>query len=242
MRSLIVAFCLLFTGIFAQTINTGLTYSVIAPKVITPKTPVLIVLHGYGSNENDLLSLASSFDKKFLVFSLRAPVSAGRGGYCWFALDFLQDKTFRYEYSAAVSSGDAIMSFVSNACKSYKADSTQVFVLGFSQGAMMSYDLAFRYSQKIKGVVALSGLLMPQTEARPTTDKLKRCRFFIAHGTQDNVITYMNGGSAAAFIKKKGVAVEFKSYSTAHSINDQEVADVNRWLISATTILKKAAK
>ena len=242
MRSLIVSFCLLITGIQAQKINTSLTYSVIAPKAVNGKTPVLVVLHGYGSNEKDLLSMASALDKKFLVFSLRAPVSTGRGGYCWFPLEFMQDKSFSYDYSAAGSSGEAIMSFVSNACKTYKADSTQVYILGFSQGAMMSYDIAYRYPQKIKGVVALSGLLMPQTEKLSTTEKFKRCKFFIAHGMQDDIITYMNGGSAAAVIKSKGARVEFKSYTAAHTITPQEVNDINRWLVSSTTPVKKAVK
>ncbi len=240
MRNLIFALCLLFTGIQAQKINTGLTYSVIAPKAVTNKTPVLILLHGYGSNENDLLSLASSIDKKFLVFSLRAPVTAGRG-YCWFPIDFLQDKTFRYDYTVAGTSREAIMNFVSNACRAYKADSTQVFLLGFSQGAIMSYDIAFKHPQKIKGVVALSGLLMPQTESFATTDKFKRCKFFIAHGMQDDVISYMNGGSAAAAIKKKGAPVEFKSYSAAHTITPEELTDVKKWLNSATAV-KSAVK
>lgn len=227
----------------AQTVSiqTDLVYKVNLPSKKSDKTPVVIMLHGYGSNEEDLFDLAKSLDERFLTVSLRAPYTADGQGYCWYKLDFLPQKQFKYDYSQVKESRAKVFSFISKVCKAYKADSTQVFLLGFSQGAILSYDLALTKPSKIKGVLALSGRLMDETK-KIKFDPLKvsNVNFFIAHGNADHVIDYKQAEEAALFLQSKKNNVTFKTYDMPHAIVGKELNDIKVWLKSNITKDKKA--
>lgn len=218
----------------SQTVNTTLTYSVNLPGKKLAKTPVLIFLHGYGSNERDLFDLAKVFDPSFITFSLRAPLPASEG-FCWYPLEFLPNAQFRYDYEQAKQSRAKILSFISNACKTFHADSTQVFLLGFSQGSIMAYDIALAAPSKINGILALSGRIMEESKL-PKTDSLKlsKIKMFIAHGKSDNVIKVEESEKAYKFFKEKNVSdLTYKTYEMPHSISGQELNDMKAWLIKA---------
>lgn len=225
---------LLSTG---QTLSGSLTYSVQQPTKKTARPPVLILLHGYGSHEEDLFELARTMDPRFMTFSLRAPNALPQGGFCWYALEFSEGQPARYDYGQAESSRKQILSFISRACKTYQLDSTQVFLLGFSQGAIMAYDLALSSPARVKGVVALSGRMMDESRQHKASPALlSRLRFFIGHGLSDNVIKPVEAEKASAFLKEKKVAeVTHKTYEMPHSLSGQELNDLRAWLTKAIT-------
>jgi phospholipase/carboxylesterase len=236
-RIIFAALALLYFTTFSQTVNTTLTYSVNAAAKASAKVPVLIMLHGYGSNESDLFEIARGLDGRFVTFSLRAPYTTKDGGFCWYPLEFLPDQQFKYDYNAAAESRAKILSFISHACKAYKLDSTQVFIMGFSQGAIMAYDLAIKAPTKIKGIIALSGRLMEESQQQKTdwlqVDKVK---IFIAHGNSDNVIKIAEAEKANAFFKEKNIKdLTYKNYEMPHSINGKELNDLKAWLVKAIT-------
>ncbi|MGZ4043255.1 MAG: alpha/beta hydrolase [Bacteroidia bacterium] len=240
-KLLFIFFCIVgyISSSQTVTINTDLAYKVNLPSQKTCKAPVIIMLHGYGSNEGDLFELAKSLDPWFITFSLRAPFAANGQGYCWYKLDFLPQKQFRHDYNQAKQSREKILSFISNACKAYKADSSQVFILGFSQGAIMSYELVLSKPEKIKGVIALSGLLLEETKKIKFDGfKVANVKFFIAHGTMDNVIDYKKGEEAASYLQSKKNNVTFKSYDMPHTITGKELDDIKSWLTSNISIEK----
>ena len=243
MRVLLLFLILFCYSAGAQRINTTLAYTVQSPANKRTDPPVLILLHGYGSNELDLFSLAPEIGRNFLVFALRGPLPAGNGGFCWFPLEFLPGQKFRYNYKTAVQSREKIISFITDACREYKADIKKVFVLGFSQGAIMAYDLAVAHPGKIKGVLALSGRMMPETDELKTDRSLfAGISFFVAHGTEDNIVRYADGKNAAELIRKKGATrVKFRSYDAPHTITRQELSDIRNWL-AAEAIPKAIGK
>jgi phospholipase/carboxylesterase len=233
-KNILIVFLLCALAVKSQTvsINTGFEYKVNLPSKKSGKTPVLIMLHGYGSNEADLFDISKSMDGRFLTFSLRAPYSAREQGYCWYSIDVADGKK-THNYEQAKESRDKILAFISAACKAYKADSSQVFLMGFSQGAIMSSEIAITKPQKIKGVVALSGFLLDGTKKIKTDPlKMSKLRFFIGHGTQDNVIEFKKGEDAAKFLEERKASVTFKSYDIPHSINGKELNDLRDWLTS----------
>jgi phospholipase/carboxylesterase len=225
----------------SQTVNTRLSYLVNEPAKRTPKTPVLIILHGYGSNEEDPVAMAKALDPRFITFSLRAPNTTPVGGYCWYPMEFLPDKSFKYDYEKVKESKALVLSFISNACKAFKVDSTQVYLMGFSQGAIMSYELAVSHPEKFKGVLALSGRMMPETKTMKTDwNKVAALKFFIAHGNSDNVIPITEGYIAHDFLKEKKVAdLTFKNYEMPHTITGNELNDIKSWLLNAISPEKK---
>jgi len=238
-------FFLLGSGaFFSQTVKTALTYSVNKPGKTTAKTPVLILLHGYGSNENDLFELANALDPRFITFSLRAPLPTREGGFCWYALEFLPNAQFKYDYREAKESSAKVLSFISNACKAYQLDSTQVFLLGFSQGSIMAYDLALSSPDKIKGILALSGRIMEESKLQKTNPlQFAKVKFFVGHGNSDNVIKIEEAEKANTFLKEKKVTdLTYKNYEMPHSISGKELNDIKTWLAKAIAPAEKASQ
>ncbi len=235
-RSLILFFISIYFLSFSQTIKTDLVYKINEPTKKTDKpAPLLLFLHGYGSNEDDLFAIAKGLDERFMFISLRAPNALPDAGFCWYPLEFLPDQKFKYDYAKAKESRVKILSFISNACKTYKLDSNNVFVMGFSQGAIMGYDLALAAPKKIKGVLALSGRMMEESK-NLKTDWIKavKTKYFIAHGNADNVIKIAEADSAVKFLKSKKVTdVKFNNYEMVHTINGKELNDIKSWLKKA---------
>jgi phospholipase/carboxylesterase len=218
---------------FSQTVNSPLAYVVNKPKTITHKTPVLIILHGYGSRETDSRGMAKILDDNFIVFSLRAPHTATAGGFYWFKMDFLPWKNFKNDYKEAQESRVKIQSFISHACKAFGVDSTQVFVMGFSQGGMMAYDLALSAPKKIKGVLALNTRMMEETTIKDNVDwpAVQQLKFYIVGGYSDPVISFLDSYKAHDFLKTKGVQdVTAKFYDIQHTITGDEIKDMKVWL------------
>lgn len=242
MRHMLI--CLLFAGFInagAQTVKTSLTYVVNEPAKRNAKTPVLIMLHGYGSNEADLFDISKALDARLITFSLRAPVALGEGSYCWYNISRVEGKPFIYDYKEVKASTEKILSFISNACRAYKVDSTQVFLMGFSQGAILSYELAALAPKKIKGVMALSGRMMEETKALKTNwADLVKVKYFIAHGNSDNTIKQEESDKVYEYLKEKNVSdLTYKRYEMPHSICGAELNDIKAWLVKAITPEKK---
>jgi phospholipase/carboxylesterase len=229
-----------FEGL-SQKINTSFVYLVQEPAKKSSKPPVLIMLHGYGSNEQDLIDLSPLLDTRFIVFSLRAPLQVSTEGFAWYKMEFLKDQKFKYRYEETKLSREKILDFISKACAAYGADSNQVFVMGFSQGAILSYDLAFAAPKKIRGVLALSGRLLEETKSAKTDwMALDQVKFFIAHGDVDRVIKFSDSEKTAEFLKTKKVSdVTFKKYNMAHAIEKNELADIKQWLSVALNAKKE---
>lgn len=218
---------------FAQKINTELTYSV-NPSKAKSNPPVLILLHGYGSSESDLFSLSKSIDDRFLTFALRAPFDGRDVGYSWYELRFLGNKRITSNYDELKQSKAKVLSFISNACAAYKADSTKVFLLGFSQGAIIAYDIGLSNPKKIAGILALSGKMLDDTKKIKIESSATNVKFFIGHGKDDNTIDIKEADSANAYLKRNAVKdLTYKTYDMPHSLSGGELNDIKAWLKKA---------
>jgi phospholipase/carboxylesterase len=218
----------------AQQVQTALVYSVNPSNGVDKRPPLLILLHGYGSNESDLFDLAKAFDPRFITIALRGPNAIGGGGFNWYELRGETGQR-KYTYSEAVKSRKLILDFISQACRAFQADSNRVFIMGFSQGAIMCYELALAAPGKIFGIVPMSGRLMDESRALKTDwNKLAELRVFIAHGTSDNVIPIDESQKADAFFKEHKLKhLSFQKYEMMHTISGAELNDLKRWFSKA---------
>ncbi len=222
----------------------NLVYKLREPiKKTTARPPVLFILHGYGSNEEDLFDLAQTLDERLTVISLRAPLTIAEGSYCWYTLGRDNNNKLTYNYEEARLAKRQLMAFIRSVCKTMQLDSTKVFLMGFSQGAMMSYDLALSYPGKIRGVMALSGRLMEESKPLSNSPALLNTSFFIAHGTEDERIAVTEAEKAAAYFKAKGVKdLEFKTYAMQHVLNGKELIDIRAWLSKHLNLFASSSK
>ncbi len=245
-RKLIISFwtfCLMLSAYTAQQIKTDLVYKTKLPASgKTEKAPVIIMLHGYGSNEADLFEISNAFDGRFLFFSLRGPYPGKEMGYSWYGLDFLPQKKFQHDYQEMKESRKKILSFISHACREFKADSNKVFIMGYSQGAIMAYDVSINAPKKVFGVLALSGLLAEGSlPSKPSWADVSAVKYFIAHGYSDNIIDIKEAETASELLKEKGNKnITFNRYEMPHSISGKELNDIKSWLVKQLVPVKQS--
>ena len=203
------------------------------PKVKLDKNPAIILLHGYGSNEEDLFSFATELPDEYYVISARAPYDMMYGSYAWYAINFDADENKFSDLDQARSSRDLIVEFIDECVSKYAIDAEKVTLIGFSQGAILSSAVALSYPEKVNRVVALSGYL--NTEIA-TEDYLKnnitKVKFFVSHGTVDQVIPVDWARKTKPVLENLGIDVVYKEYPIGHGVSPQNFYDLRDWLIN----------
>ncbi len=212
----------------AQSVQQDLTLKYVAaiPSQKAAKTPIIILLHSYGSDEQDMFGLKNTFPPNYLIVSARAPYPISGAGFQWFDLH-------KADAQSEINSSSAqIVKFIAEVVTKYKADSRQVYLMGFSQGAMMSLQVGLKNPDKVKGVGILSGRLFPALKNEiKVTPALKNLKIFIGHGTADERIKFQEGKDAVEYLQSIGLKPDFHAYSgMKHAISNDELKDLQNWL------------
>jgi phospholipase/carboxylesterase len=195
--------------------------------------PLLLLLHGVGSNEEDLFALAPYLDRRFLVVSARAPVALDYGGYGWFRIDFTP-RGMEADVEQAKRSLRMLPGFIDELVGLYGADASRVYLSGFSQGAMMSLALLLTRPEKLAGVVAMSGRLPAQVfEREPDREALKGKPVLLTHGLYDTVLPIEQGRAARDYLGALPVELTYREYPMAHEVSAESLREVTRWLTKA---------
>ena len=192
--------------------------------------PLLILLHGVGSNEQDLLGLAPALDPRFFIVSARAPITLGHGAYGWYHVQF-SSTGHVIDPEEAERSRQLILQFVDEVTRSYNVDRNRVFLMGFSQGCIMSLAAALTDPRKFAGIVGMSGRMLPNLQSRyAPTDQLEGLPVFIVHGTYDSVLSIEFGRAIRDDLEKLPVDLTYREYEIGHHVSEQSLADVTAWL------------
>lgn len=207
-----------------------LIYKVVEPTVRTTPPPVLFLLHGWGSNEMDLMGLSKSLPPNLLVVSVRAPFAREGGGYMWYDLQF-GNGMFKENLEQAQQSKAKLNTLISTIIKKYNVDTNNIFLGGFSQGAITSLRVGLTPPYLFKGLICLSGRYANEinTQKSPSTLK-KRTHIFVSHGTQDAVIPISDGRKIINTLTQNGFSVSGKEYVMQHQISTEVLRDLNNWL------------
>lgn len=208
---------------------TSLYYLVKHPKIENEKTPLVILLHGVGSNEADLFSFANQLPEKYLVVSARAPYTLGQASYGWYQIDFSSGKPV-YDPKQAENSRQIILKFIDELKSKFKFDHQQIYLVGFSQGAIMCYAVGLTNPDIIKGVGIMSGRLLDETKPLIKKEKVKSLKVFISHGIEDPVLGVHYAREAYQYLNEQGLKPVYKEYKAAHTINENMLSDLITWL------------
>jgi len=211
--------------------NLSLYHLVREPKIKLDKNPLLLLLHGYGSNEEDLFSFAAQLPDEYFIVSARAPYALPPYGNAWYAINFDADMNKFSDEVQAVESRDLIAKFIDELIDHYPIDKDKITLIGFSQGAILSYAVALTYPERIQRVLALSGYLnIDILEKDFNKNDISKLRFFISHGIVDQVIPVEWARKAPEFLKKLGLDVEYHEYPVGHGVAPQNFYDLLKWL------------
>jgi phospholipase/carboxylesterase len=211
-------------------IEAALPHLAVSPGTDTDggPSPAVLLLHGRGADERDLLGLIGAFDPRLVVVSARAPRSLG-WGYQWYEL---------VEVGAPGPVGftqslDLLGRFISEIVASYGIDPARLILLGFSQGAVMSAAVALSRPDLVAGAVLLSGYLPPLADLEIDESRLRTYPVFVGHGVHDPLIPITFGRQARDELTRLGVALTYREYPIEHQISDEELADVGAWIATA---------
>lgn len=228
---LLLLICSLYAPLKAQDLQRDLSLPYLAamPKEKQKKPPIVILLHGYGSNEKDLFELKDLFPKNFILLSLRAPMALGGESFQWFnsTAGSQAEDTKNIALSTA-----KVTKFIPEAVKKYGADQQKVYLIGFSQGAMMSYSIGLLHPELVYAIAPLSGRIFGSVKANmKKSTALNKLRIFIGHGKNDNRVPEKEALSAYQYLKSMGLNASLHTYAgLEHGISDEELKDLMKWI------------
>lgn len=205
-----------------------LQYLIREPKLKSSKKKAIILLHGVGSNEQDLFSLANQLPEDFLIISPRGQFPLGPGRYAWYEVDFSTGKPV-FNAQQEQSSREVIKKFVKQVKQKYHLD--EVYLGGFSQGAIMSYSIGLTSPKEVRGIIVLSGRLLD--EVKTLTGKsadLQQLKVFVVHGVQDSTLPIHYARAAKEHLQTLGVQLSYHEFNVGHQITQETLKELVKWL------------
>ncbi|WP_223843690.1 alpha/beta hydrolase [Blattabacterium cuenoti] len=198
-------------------------------------SPIFLMIHGYGSNEKDLFFLLEKdLPKNFFVISLQGIYTKEFDKYYWYDIDFSYGKKI-FDVVQMKNTIKKISNFLDKVTKKYQCNN--VWLCGFSQGAILSYAIALSHPQRIRKVIALSGNI--ETGVLHSNDRnqhdyqYSRIEFFISHGKYDTIIPLNLARDSIEFLKEKKISkssLYYKEYESGHTLDDLNYKDLINWI------------
>ena len=192
--------------------------------------PLIILLHGYGSNMSDLAGLTPAIGRtEYLYVCPNAPMpfdlGMGQAGYAW--ANFYGD-SYAQE---ALASEDKFLDFLEEVEARFLVRHDQLILGGFSQGGMMTYQMGLPRPEKFAGLFSLSAMVKEPDIIHPRLPDRRDQPVFVAHGTSDTIATIQAGRESIDLLREWGYSPEYHEYEgMAHEIKQEVIDDFARWL------------
>ncbi len=191
----------------------------------------LVILHGYGADEYDLMGLAPYFDAHLQILSIRGPGTVMYGGASWFDIDMNVDGSLKFNIEQAMDSAAELIVLIKELQQQGVITSEKIILAGFSQGATISQLVTLKQPALIKALLIMSGRLTEQAaDILADSDVLKGLPVFAGHGINDNVIPIEFGRQIVSFWDKFPVQLEHHEYPMGHEICQDELGHIQAWM------------
>jgi predicted esterase len=195
----------------------------------TKSYPLVVGLHGWGSNAEGFLRLWKVFDEPEFIFAIpQAPYAFGVGtqiGYSW--EEWIPNEE-ELTIQARQSSEDYVMQVVQTLKENQKVDN--VFLMGFSQGGSLAYSVGIKNHEAFDGIIPLGGWLDEDWLDSQTLAGAKDLPVFIGHGKNDNKVAFKKAKDAKKVLEKLGYDVTFYTFKGGHSVPEEEAEAMILWI------------
>ncbi|MBV7542800.1 alpha/beta hydrolase [Acidovorax sp. sic0104] len=199
----------------------------------TPRPWLLVLMHGVGSNEQDLFSLAPHIPERFHVLSLRAPLRMGPGSHAWFDFSIEPNGDRTINEAQEAQSRTLVAKAVESAAEQLGIPPERVVVGGFSQGGIMALSLLLTRPALMQAAMVWHSRLLSQiVPLFAPADALRGKQLWLSHGTHDNVIPLAHAQAIAHHMGPLPVAVTYREFPGAHEIRPAELSATVTWLES----------
>lgn len=208
---------------------TGLSYRLRQPAPPQP-TRLLVLLHGVGGNETNLLDLAHGVDAQTLVVLVRGPLQIGPQQFAWFQVRFTANGP-QIAPDEAERSRTQLIALVQQLQQDFGIAPGSSVIAGFSQGGIMSAGVALSAPHCVRGFGLLSGRILPELEPHlANKEQLAGLRAFVGHGEHDSKLPVQWAHRSDALLNDLGVPHALHLYPIDHSISAAMHADFIAWL------------
>ena len=198
----------------------------------TGKSPLIILLHGYGSNEEDLFSFAEEIPDEYFIVSAKAPIAMQPYGNAWYHITIDGDGVKSSDNEGARESRDIIAQFIDEIVAEYDVDKHNVTLLGFSQGTILSYAVALTYPEKVKNVIGLSGYINEEIIDLKSNPSYAHLNIYNSHGTVDQVIPIDAARKTPGYLKNLGIESTLSEFPVGHGVHPTNFYEFKEWLQS----------
>ncbi len=188
--------------------------------------PTILALHGLGSNEQDLIGLAPHLPEELLWISPRVPLLLGPNSFEWYRVKVIG----RPDPEQVTSAVETIDRFVDEIRFAYPVDPQKLFLLGFSQGSLLSMCYALTHPSKVAGVIAQSGYIPGQISLEIDETAVKNKPFLLAHGEQDTMIPVEWARASRDRLNQLGVDLAYHEFQIGHAVSMESLEVISKWL------------
>ncbi len=194
--------------------------------------PAIILIHGYGSNEDDLFSFAPELPDHYHIISLKAPIAMQPSGNAWYNIYWDNTDGKMSDIPQALVARDLIAKCIDEVVENYKADASNITLIGFSQGTILSFAVGLSYPEKVKNIVGLSGyinteLLKDGYEKNDFTN----LNVYSSHGSVDQVLPVEWARKTKPFLANLGIDCAYSEFPIGHGVAPQNFYEMKEWLL-----------
>ena len=184
--------------------------------------PLVLLLHGYGSNEQDLPSLMPHLPHGLAHAAVRAPITMAPGAHAWVPIAV----PGRPDPAVVADSTQALLTWLDE----HVAADRVVVPLGFSQGGLMVTQLLRARPDRFAAALVLSGFVLDQPAAGDEALAASRVPVFFGHGDADPIIPADATQRASAWLADHADVTERTYTGLAHGISGDELVDVHAFV------------
>lgn len=207
--------------------NSPFEYTILLPnnREEGKKYPVIYVMHGRGANEHDLLPLVEEIQEDFIIIGIRGALPEGPG-FAYF-YNISHGNPNRETFDPCIKN---LETFLQYAGQTYPIDASHQYLLGFSQGAILSMSLAVVLGSQIKGIIAMNGYVPQFVKEEYPQKPLDHVSIYLSHGEFDHVYPLEHGQDNYRFFNERSKKVHFSSYPVGHGICYENQQEFIKWL------------
>ena len=189
-------------------------------------SPAIILIHGYGSHVDDLFSFATYLPKDHAIIAIQAPLTIGPNSYAWYPLQMDPSGAVTSEVEAAWSAVRLIVDTIDELIKIHKLDSDDISLLGFSQGAILSWAIAYHHSNKIRRIVALSGMVHESIDSSSPPNFIA----YASHGINDQIIPISLPRTTVLPLSNAHQSITYHEFKDGHNVSQENFTLMLAWL------------
>lgn len=187
--------------------------------------PTIFCLHGIGHTENHMLQVVEDLKDECILIGIRGHLPY-ENGYCYYELKGYGNPV-RPLFDKAV---DKLIDFMEDISNKYPIDPQQRYLIGFSQGAILSMTLALMLGEKIKGIVPMNGYIPNFVKKEYPIKSIEHLSVFHCQGDTDPIFPLHIGFENDTYLRKNAHKVKCSIYPNGHKISENAKQDVINWL------------